>query len=144
MVSKAEGPLCPHNACWVLGGLRDDAAPLGQRQGAAEVATTDEKELQTSKKAQLPRTVFEHFRKLQSTPDSVPNLVAMPFGEHRRQCECVLQNHLRSGATAHDVESRQRPFAPASAFLEQGQTDEKRRRPRGKLNPDSNIAMIRE
>src|SRR5271154_2774501 len=63
MVSSAQPPLCPDGAGRVLGSLRNDAGLFRDRQGAADVAKPKHGNDQTGKKAQLPLTLLESFRK---------------------------------------------------------------------------------
>ena len=85
VVSIAHPPLRPDGAERVLGSLRDDAALLRDRQGAADVAESCEENVQTGEKAQLACTVRERVRKRKSTFDCGANLIAVTPGEYRRQ-----------------------------------------------------------
>src|SRR5580693_3333514 len=88
--------------------------------------------------------VLESFRKRKSTFDCGANMIAVTPGEHRRQRQGFLKNHLLSGASAGRVESGQRPFTPTPTFLEQRQSDEQGRRPGGEFDADRGIAMVRQ
>src|SRR5271156_1199919 len=62
VVSIAHPPLRPDGAGRVLGSLRDDAGLFRDRQGAADVAESREKNVQTGEKAELTCMVLEGFR----------------------------------------------------------------------------------
>src|SRR6202043_2399385 len=100
------------------------------------------KKVQTGEKAQLALTVLEGFRQRKSTFDCGANLIAVTPGEHRRQRQGFLKNHLLSGASAGVVEHGQRPFTPTPAFLKQRQSDEQGRRPSGEFDADDDIATV--
>src|SRR5579863_10350889 len=104
MKKIAEYPLSHAKVSHVLIALSNDAALFGKRCGAAEVAKAWEKIVQTGEKLRLVQRVFKRLRECKPTLDCSTNLVVAPAGEHQRQCECLLQNHLLSGAAAHDVE----------------------------------------
>jgi hypothetical protein len=74
----------------VLAGLRDDPSLFCDRQGVVEVAESREKNVQTDEKAKLARRILESFRKRKSALEFDANLIAVPPGEHRRQCEGFL------------------------------------------------------
>src|SRR3984957_14007302 len=142
VMGNAHPTLPPDGAGRVLGSLRDDAGLFRDRQGAADVAAPYEKEVQTGEKAQLTPTVLESFRQRKSTFEFGTDLIAETLGKHRRQRQNLLKNHLLSGASAGIVESGLCPFAPTPAFLQQRQSDEQGRRPGGKFDADSSIAMV--
>jgi hypothetical protein len=128
----------------VLGSLRDDAGLFRNRQGAADVAESREKNGQTGEKAQLACTVLASFRKRKPTLDCGANLIAVSLGEHRRLRQRFLKDHLLSGAAAGVVERGQRPFTPTPAFLQQRQSKEQRRRPGDEFDADRDIATVRQ
>src|ERR1700722_6818109 len=142
VVSIAHSPLRPDGAERVPGSLRDDEALFRDRQGAADVAESCEKNVQAGEKEQFACTVRENFRKRKSTLVFGANLIAGTPGEHRRQRQSFLKNHLLSGTTAGVVESGNRPFTPTPAFLEQRQSDEQGRRPGGEFDADRGIATL--
>ena len=86
------------------GSLRDDAALFRDRQGAADVAKSAEKEVQTDEKAQLARLIFKSLRKRKSTLEFGANLIAVSAGVHRRPRQGFLKNHLLSRASSDVVE----------------------------------------
>src|ERR1700757_4480986 len=88
--------------------------------------------------------VLESFRKRKSTLDCGANLIAVTPGEHPRQRQGFLKNHLLSGTTAGVVESGQCPFTPTLAFFSQRQSEEQGRPPGGEFDTDRHIAMIRQ
>ena len=88
-------------------------------QGASNVTKSAKKQVQTDEKAQLARPILKGFRKRKSTLEFGPNLIAVTSGEHRRQRQGFLKDHLLSGASAGVVERGQRPFTPTPAFLKQ-------------------------
>src|SRR5271167_5254987 len=118
VVRHAHPPLRPDGAGRVLGSPRDGAAPFRDRHGVAEVAESCEKYVQTDEKAKLARRILERFRQRKPALVFGANLIAVTHGEHRRQCQGFLKNHLVSGASAGRVESGQRPFTPTPAFPE--------------------------
>src|ERR1700756_59536 len=144
MVSTAHPTPRPDGTGRVLGSLRDDASLFRDRQGAADVAKSREKDGQTEEKAQLAPTVPASFRKRKSTLEFGTNLIAVTPGEHRRHRQGFLKNHLPSGASAGVVERGQRPFTPTPAFPEQRQSEEQRRRPGGEFDADRGIAVVRQ
>ena len=84
MVRNAQHPFRPDDAGRVLGSLRDGAALFRNGQGAAEIAGSQQKEVQAGDKAKLAPTVLESFRKRNSTLERGADLVAVTPGEHRR------------------------------------------------------------
>ena len=142
VVIEADQPLGPDSAGRVLGSPCNNAGLFRDRQGAADVAESRETEVQTGKKTQLARTILERFCKRESTLEFDAHLVAIAPGEHRRQCQSFLEDHLLSGASAGVVKRGQCPFTPTPAFIKQRQSDEQRRRPGGEFNSDRNIATV--
>ena len=143
VVSNAHPPLRPDGAGRVLGSLRDDASLFRDRQGAADVAELRKKNrFRPTRRRKLACTVLESFRQRKPTLEFDANLIAVTPGEHRRQRQGFLKNHLLSGAAAGVVERGQRPFTPTPAFPEQRQSDEQRRRPGGEFDADRDIATL--
>src|SRR5579863_4291823 len=100
VVIEADQPLGPDGAGRVLGSPCNNAGLFCDRQGAADVAEPRETEVQTGKKTQLAGTILERFRKREATLEFDANLVAVAPGEHRRQRQSFLEDHLLSGASA--------------------------------------------
>src|SRR5580698_4428808 len=118
VVRHAHPPLRPGGAGRVLGSLRDGAAPFRDRHGVTQVAESCKKNVQTDEKAKLARRILERFRQRKPAVVFGANLIAVTPGEHRRQRQGFLKNHLLSGASAGRVEGGQRPFTPTPAFPE--------------------------
>src|SRR5580698_6057911 len=108
MKKLAEHPLSHTKVSHVLSALSDDAALFGKRCGAAEVAKAWEKIVQTGEKLRLVQWVLKSLRECKPTLDRSTNLVVAPAGEHQRQRQRFLKNHLLAGASAGVIECVER------------------------------------